>query len=322
MPAIEWMQKGPFGVMVHWCEATASGPGEPDLQDWNEKVDAFPVEQFCDDIAATGAAWLIFPIGHSSSSGVFCSPNTKVDEVVPGLCSNRDLFKEIAEGITQRGLKMMAYMSTKASSIPLSDALGWDDDPVDKKPFQRKFAAIIREWSVNMGPLISGWWFDGAYSGPRTGYTFGNERFEGVGWTEAVVAGNPDSVYCLNSGANTYQYCVEDEGFLAGKASHLHTQPGMPLVGDKQWHALLWTDCFWQHTEPGKKIDGPRFFDPELHRYLKRVNENGGAATLNIGIYQNGKLAEESAAQLTRLSELLKSGSSPQGMNRYRVKYT
>ena len=46
MPAIEWMQKGPFGVMVHWCEATASGPGEPDLQDWNEKVDAFPVEQF------------------------------------------------------------------------------------------------------------------------------------------------------------------------------------------------------------------------------------------------------------------------------------
>ena len=242
--------------------------------------------------------------------------------MVPGLCSNRDLFKEIAEGITQRGLKMMAYMSTKASSIPLSDALGWDDDPVDKKPFQRKFAAIIREWSVNMGPLISGWWFDGAYSGPRTGYTFGNERFEGVGWTEAVVAGNPDSVYCLNPGANTYQYCVEDEGFLAGKASHLHTQPGMPLVGDKQWHALLWTDCFWQHTEPGKKIDGPRFFDPELHRYLKRVNENGGAATLNIGTYQNGKLAEESAAQLTRLSELLKSGSSPQGMNRYRVKYT
>lgn len=31
MPAIGWMQKGPFGIMVHWCDATAPGPDAPNI---------------------------------------------------------------------------------------------------------------------------------------------------------------------------------------------------------------------------------------------------------------------------------------------------
>lgn len=322
MPAIEWMQKGPFGIMVHWSEATAPGPNSSNIEEWDEKVNAFPVEKFCDEIAATGAGWLIFPIGHSSSSGVYCSPNAVLEKVLPGHCSKRDLFREIAEGITQRGMRMMAYLGSSGSGEPLRNALGWYDDPCDKRAFQKRFAEVIREWSERMGILLSGWWFDGAYEGPRTDFTYDNTRFHDSGWGEAVRAGNPESVYCLNPGANTFQYVSEDEGFLAGEANDLKVRPGRPLIGDKQWHSLVWIDCFWQHRSPGKKIDAPRFFDPELHGYLHICHENGGAVTLNIGIYQDGSLAEQTLVQVKRISKLMKSGAKPEPINSYRRRYS
>jgi hypothetical protein len=321
MPEIDWMQKGPFGLMVHWSEATAPRPGEPVIEDWNEKVDAFPVEKFCDEIAATGAGWLIFPIGHSSSSGVYCSPNAVIEDLIPGHCSNRDLFKEIAEGITQRGMRMIAYISSSCSGEPLRKALGWYESETDKSAFQKRYAKVIREWSEQMGPLVSGWWFDGSYEGTRTDFKYGNERYEGSGWGEAVRAGNAESVYCLNPGSNTFQYCIEDEDYLAGETGDLRVRPGRPLVGDKQWHALVWIDCFWQVTEPGEAVPAPKFFDPELHGYLKRCHDNKGAVTLNIGIYQDGSLAEQTVAQVTRMAELMKSGAKPDPINRNRTKF-
>jgi alpha-L-fucosidase len=320
MPAIEWMQQGPFGLMVHWTSDTAPKPDAPDIEDWDERVNAFGVEQFCDEIAATGAGWLIFPFGHGG--GLFCSPNAYLEGIVPGRCSKRDLFREIAENLTRRGVRTMAYLTSTPCSDEMMEGFGWHRDPSDKSAFQKKYAGVVREWSQQMGPLISGWWFDCAYSGPRTDFTWGCDRFEGSGWGEAVRAGNPDSVYALNPGANTFQYVSEDEGFLAGEANDLRVRPGQPLIGDKQWHSLVWIDCFWLHTTRGTKIDAPRFFDPELHGYLHRCHANGGAVTLNIGIYQDGTLAEQTLAQVMRMGELMKAGTKPEPINRPRSKYS
>jgi len=82
---------------------TAPGPDAPDIEDWDQKVDAFPVEKFCDEIASTGAGWLIFPIGHSSGIGTYCSPNAVLEESLPGHCSKRDLFREIADNYCDEG---------------------------------------------------------------------------------------------------------------------------------------------------------------------------------------------------------------------------
>lgn len=322
MPVIDWMQRGPFGIMVHWTSATAPRPDGPALTDWNEAVDAFPVDKFCDEIAGTGAGWLIWPIGHSSGEGVYCSPNPYLEQILPGHCSRRDLFREIAEGITRRGMRMIAYLSSSGSGKPLQDALGWDRDPSDKREFQKGLARVVRAWSQSMGPLISGWWFDGCYEGPRTNFTYDNTRFEGCDWGEAVRAGNPESVYALNPGANTFQYVSEDEGFLAGEANDLRVRPGRPLTGDKQWHALVWIDCFWVHDTPGRRIDAPRFFDPELHGYLHQCHQNGGAVTLNIGIYRDGTLAEQSLAQVSRMGALMRAGTKPEPVNRHRRRYS
>ncbi|RMD74812.1 MAG: hypothetical protein D6820_15990, partial [Lentisphaerae bacterium] len=272
-----------------------------------------------EEIAATGAGWLIFPFGHGE--GLFCSPNACLEALVPNRCSKRDLFREIAENLTRRGLRVLAYLPSTPCGDELKQGLGWDRDPVDKREFQKCYAGVVREWSERMGTLISGWWFDCAYSGPRTNFTWGNDRFLDVGWGEAVRAGNPDSVYALNPGANTFQYVLEDEGFLAGEANDLRVRPGQPLIGDKQWHSLVWIDCLWLHKTRETPIDPPRFYDAELYHYLYTCHANGGAVTLNIGIYQDGTLAEQSVAQVTRMAKWMAGKRKPEPLNRWRLRY-
>ncbi len=216
---------------------------------------------------------------------------------------------------------MIAYFPSTPCGDKIIEGFGWEADPADKREFQKKFAGIVREWSERMGSLISGWWFDSAYSGPRTQFTWDCSRFEESGWGEAVRAGNPDSMYCLNPGANTFQYCLEDEGFLAGEANDLKVRPGRPLIGDKQWHSLVWIDCFWFHTDAGSKIAPPRFFDDELYDYLYACHRNGGAVTLNIGIYRDGSLAEQSLGQVRRMGEWMKAGKKPAPINKARRHY-
>jgi len=313
------MQKGPFGIMVHWVSQVKSKPGEPALEGWDEAVDAFPVQQFCDQVASTGAGWVIFPFGHGE--GLFCSPNAYLEGIVPGRCSKRDLFREVAENLAQRGIRVMAYLTSTPCGDAMKQGLGWEDDPLDKSAFQKRYAGVVREWSTQMGTLISGWWFDCAYSGPRTQFTWDCSRFDGSGWGEAVRAGNPDSVYCLNPGANTYQYVFDDEGFLAGEANDLKVRPGRSLIGDKQWHSLIWIDCFWFHTDPNRQIDAPRFYDNELHDYLYTCHQNGGGVTINIGIYRDGSLAEHSLAQVKRMGELMKAGTKPKPYQKVRRLY-
>lgn len=322
MPTIDWMQQGPFGLMVHWLSDIAPPPGGRAFDDWNDMVDAFPVDQFCDQVAATGVGWLIWPFGQNT--GRYCSPNACLEALVPGCCSRRDLFREIAEGITQRDMRMLAYLpsAVRRQSDKVRAALGWDLDPNDKREFQRRYAGVVREWSQTMGPLISGWWFDGAYEGPRTDFTYDSSRFDIPEWGEAVRAGNPASIYALNPGANTFQYVSEDEGYLAGEANDLRVRPGRPLIGDKQWHALTWIDCFWMHKDPGSPIDAPRYFDAELHAYLDACHRNGGAVTLNIGIYNDGSMPEASLAQVTRMAELITSGAKPEKLNVLRRRYS
>ena len=98
MAGIDWMQAGPFGIMVHWLKST---PGLEDAEapSWDSQVDDFPVADFCERIAATGAGWLFFTIGQNN--GYYCGPNEYLEGLLPRRCSKRDLFGEIAECLAE-----------------------------------------------------------------------------------------------------------------------------------------------------------------------------------------------------------------------------
>jgi len=314
MAKIDWMANGPYGVMVHWVKATRPAPGAPDIVDWDERVDRFDVGAFCDQIEETGASWLIFPFGHVGGGGYFNSPNSVIEAAFPGQCSRRDLSLEIAQELAKRGIRFLGYMFTEWDtagnvSREFASAMGWEDDPVDKSRFQENLYALVEQWSTRLGPLLSGWWFDGCYDAAEKSFLleheWTNERFDPARFAAAARAGNPESVISMCPGANSYA-CVfpEIEDYLAGEANDLQRRPEAGLIFGLQWHVLAWIDCFWVHEKDGTMAP-PKYSDDELIAYLAHADAVGAGVTLNLGIYQDGRIGETTLDQMRRVREAL-----------------
>ena len=308
---IPWMQEGPFGLMVHWLSVTQPREGQA-ISNWNDKVDAFRLEHFWSQVRQSGAKWLIFPFGQNT--GRYCSPNSYLNHEFPGLCSNRDLFGEIARLARRDGIKMIGYLPSEVDAQPEETRRFWEWDahPEDKSRFQEKYQRFIRAYAESLGELLNGWWFDGCYNASTNPYlrtqTWHNGRFDFPAWQAAARAGNPAAVLAMNMDANDGRYPFPDLDYTAGECNDLDAlKCDSPLVnGRVQWHALLWIDCSWVHAEKPGLIAPPRFTLDELHAFVGGAHANGGGVTLNIGIYEDGSLADPSLDQLAALSERMR----------------
>lgn len=306
MGEVKWMQQRPFGVMVHYLKETLPRQGEI-ITDWDKMTESFSVENFADEIERMGAGWVIFPFGQNS--GYYCSPNAALEAYAPGSCSKRDLMREIAIELKKRDIKLIAYLPSEvdANTEKIRKALDWDLDIADKSSFQKKYQEIIRTWSKNLSGLIDGWWFDGCYDSFKKDFLrtqgWTNERFKYTDWKAAACAGNPDTVIAMNPGAENMEYAFKEQDYLGGEANTLHHKPNAALIDGMQWHCLVWLDCFWMHTKNVGEIEPPRFSDEELCSFYSNCKSVHGAFTWNIGIYQDGKLAEKTVNQILRLKK-------------------
>ena len=319
-PRAEWMHRASFGVMVHWIAPGPAPENGQRIEDLNAAVDAFQLDRFMEDFQQTGADWLIFTIGQNTS--LYASPNAVLDRLAgPGRCSRRDLVMEIARRMKQMGKHFIAYLPAEANAPQdLHAAFAWN--PKDQSEFQRRYTEFIRAYAMRFGKSLDGWWFDGCY----TWDVFPNRTYQWPLWFAAARAGNPDAAVAFNDGSlciGSDQAVTPLEDYLSGEIDVLvdgkvrfGRQATPPVFMPKsrfvegttvQWHGLLPIDCNWMHSGPGP-MPPPRYSDEELFRFVKAVKAVGGAVTLNVGIYQEGRLAPQSVAQLSRLATALKKG--------------
>ena len=186
----DWLHQAHWGVMTHYLGAPPSSKGGAELtaEMWNKQVDAFDVSGFADQIASTGAKYLLFTIGQNS--GHYCSPNATYDRIVgitPSKCSRRNLIADLAEasrpGTSGSWSTCPAELRRRTRR---RKALGWrwgakggwqlPGEPVGGRlaEFQRNWEAVIREWSLRWGKSVSGWWIDGCYFADQM-YRFDDE---------------------------------------------------------------------------------------------------------------------------------------------------
>jgi hypothetical protein len=61
----DWFHQARWGVMTHYLGAPPSSSGGKELtaEMWNRQVDAFDVEELANQLASTGAKYLLFTIG-------------------------------------------------------------------------------------------------------------------------------------------------------------------------------------------------------------------------------------------------------------------
>ena len=306
MPQIKWMQDGPFGIMVHYLKGIFPQEGKPN-PDFNAAVNAFDVTRFADQIANTGAKWLIFTFGQNT--GFYCSPNAYLESLLPGqgVCSDRDLVGEIADAMHERGMKFIAYLPVEVDlqSDAVRQALAWDSSGPGKQEFQTRYQKMIACWSKQHGKRIDGWFFDGAYDAKDKGFMrtndWDNTRFDPKAWANAVRAGNPDAVFTMNGGVGYLHSILPNQDYVSGEFNDLSFLPDGPTSFGMQNQVLTWIDCRWMHNETPGPIVPPRFADQELFDFVEHHRKVGSAVTLNMGIYEDGQLPVSSLDQLKRM---------------------
>lgn len=312
-----WLHEARWGVMTHYLGAPPSSSGGAELtaDSWNDQVDRFDVAGLADQVASTGAKYLLFTIGQNS--GHFCAPNATYDKIVgirPSKCSRRDLIADMAKALKPRNVRLLVYLPSgaPAADVVARKRLGWrwgrpghwqlPGEPVGGRlaEFQRYWEAVIREWSLRWGRDVSGWWIDGCYFADEM-YRFDDEP-SFASFAAAMRAGNPDSIVAFNPGVRIPVAAhTKYEDYAAGEVTldqfprAVSTCPGrwLDCEGAKvQSHILTYLGTSWC------KGERPQWSDDKVVGCLRQLIEKGGAATFDVPIQKSGLIPEPFIEQL------------------------
>jgi len=306
---IKWMQDGPFGIMVHYLSCISDKEGN--RTDINTMADKFDVPGFLDNVEKMGAKWIIFPFGQNT--GYYWSENPYIEEKIQDRCSKRDIILEVATECKKRGIKFIAYLPCEMDDCEegMRNAFKWDESP-DKHTFMELWMQVIEYWAKKLGDKLDGWWYDGSYESrekyfKRT-HDWDNQRYDVPRWFAASRAGNPDCKVAICRGANDRSYVFFEQDFFAGECNDLDFVPFAAVQDGIQRHSLVWIDCYWAVVPDlgGEGVpNAPRFTDDELYDWIKKHNDIGSGVTLNIGIYNDSSLIDETVEQLCRIRKRL-----------------
>jgi len=265
-------------MMVHWV-----APGPPPqsgtrIKDVDAAVDRFDVGRFLDGFRQGKADWLIFTVGQNT--GYYASPNSVLDRLAgPGHGARRDLVLEIAKEVKKLGSRFIAYIPCEVAgqSAAIKQAFGWNsEEGTAQEVFQQRYTEFIAEYSLRLGNLLDGWWFDGAY----TWKVFHNSLIKPDLYLAAARAGNPNAIVAFNDASfccGLSQPVVPGQDYLAGETEFLihgkvrygrGTDLLTPLDHVPQppptclWHCLVPIDCMWGHGGGFSDWQNPPFEMP------------------------------------------------------------
>jgi hypothetical protein len=313
----DWFQAAGWGVMTHYLGAAPSSKGGAELtaEAWNQQVDAFDVPGLVEQVASSGAKYLLFTIGQNS--GHYCAPNATYDKfvgIVPSKCSRRDLVAELAKALSAYKIRLMVYLP---SGAPAADPvarknLGWlwgrkggwqlPGEPIGGRlvEFQRRWESIIRDWSLRWGDQIAGWWIDGCYF-PDQMYRFDDEP-NFASFAAALKAGNPNSIVAFNPGVKVPVIgYTRHEDYTAGEVNlpqlerAIEACPGRWLECEGkqlQFQILTYLGKTWCQGER------PQLADEKIVDLTRKLLAKGGVVTFDVPIQRDGHIPAPFVDQL------------------------
>jgi hypothetical protein len=313
----DWFHAARWGVMTHYLGAPPSSDGGAELsaEAWNAQIDAFDVAGLAEQVASTGAKYLVFTLGQNS--GHYCSPNATYDRLVgiaPSKCSRRDLVAELAAALKPKGVRLMAYLPSGAPAAdPVArQKLGWrwgqpggwqlPGEPTGGRlaEFQRNWEAIIREWSLRWGEAVAGWWIDGCYFADDM-YRFEDEP-NFASFAAALRAGSPDAIVAFNPGVFVPVIAHTDqEDYTAGEVT-LDQLPSAVAACPGRWvdyggarvqfHILTYLGQSWCSGER------PQWPDEKIVDVTRQLAAKGGVITFDVPIAKSGRIPAAFVDQL------------------------
>ena len=308
-----WMARALYGVMFHWTKRTMPRSGPP--RSYADSVDAFDVERFAEQVASTGAGFVVLTTAHSDQ--YLPAPIRALDRVLPGRTSRRDLIADLLGALGKRNVRLVLYYHLGPIEDPeWARATGlWETD--SGRLFDN-WQAIVGEVGERYGERLAGWWFDdGIY----------NYYYRSPDWAaldRAAKRGSPGRVVCFNSWKSTS--ATEFQDFTCGEelvpdgANAFLNRDGsfsgtLVAGGDGritagafaglQAVATFEMEAEWVHLARDAEAAPPKRSPAEMAGLIRRLHAYGATPIINMLIYQDGQIAPRSLASLRETRALL-----------------
>lgn len=287
----DWLTKTGYGLMFHWTSQSVNPDGSN--KPFTQAVNDFDVKKFADMVEETGAGYVMFTIGHAQQ---YCpAPIKSWEKCHPGKTTQRDLIAEMADALNAKGIRLILYMNSYGTA---------KFGKIDNFEFYKTFTDILKECGDRYKGKVAGYWFDCWY---QIFEGFPDIPFED--FFKATKTGNKDRIICLNSwiypsvspwqeywaGEVASPVAVPENGFMKGGPA-----PDLP------YQALLIMEPYW--VQEKAEMPKPRFNSSELSQYIKNCMNNGGAVTINLGIYQNGTVGEKALEVMKEVRQQIRTG--------------
>ncbi len=294
--SVDWLVEAGYGLMFHWTSQSVQPGGSN--KNYEDAVNDFDVESFAAMVEETGAGYVLFTIGHAES---YCpAPLESWERIHPGQTTQRDLINEIADGLNEKGIRLLCYLN---GPLAFKFPRRGESTPEEHQAFVDNYTDILTEMGNRYRDKISGYWFDSWY---RIFENYPEVPFET--FFKVAKTGNSQRIICLNpwiypdvspwqdywSGETQDPVAPPENGYMIdGPAPHLPYQ-------------VLLTMEKYQWVQKKPKVDDPKFTSEELGSYIRNCMANGGAVTINLAIYQDGTVGEKALAVMKGVKEIIR----------------
>ena len=316
----DWFMRAKWGVNIAFMaiDGESTGGSDISIDRWNRRVDAFDVEGLARQLGALHVPYCFLTLGQNS--GHYCSPNATYDGFVgihPSKCSRRDLVADLADALARYHIRLLVYLP---SGAPAADPVArqrldwewgyecaWPSGYCDNlrtgkrlEPFQRKWEAVVQEWSVRWGDKVWGWWIDGCYFADEMYRHPKGPNFQT--FAQAMKAGNTQSLVAFNPGQLVPLVShSEYEDYTAGEISANYPLcPGRWVERNHhaaQWHVYTWIGPEWGRGEE------PRLPLEFVMGYTKQAAAKQGVVTWDVPFTETGLIKERYLRMLETLSK-------------------
>lgn len=301
-----WLSRCPYGLSVHWTAQSKPRHGAP--VPFAGAVAQFALADFVGQVVESGARYAIFTITHALQ--MIPAPCATLDAILPDRTAERDLLGELAEALAGHGIGLILYYNHSCNSgddPAWEQAVGYHDWPKDR--FFANLCAIVGELGERYGALVKGWWFDSSYSVDRRGphcsvsCDLRDWQFPWEAYTAVAKRGNPERLVTYNAGVNQTFLYSHHQDYWAGELVDLDHPPQAPVLPNGlPWHG--WTcldDRRWVHSRLDEESPPPLYSDEQLVAFLRVCRRQQAPMCFNVGVYQDGRMAPASIAQLARV---------------------
>ncbi len=291
-PDVQWMVDGKYGLFVHFSSGSRTFNGGPRLGDqYQDLVDAFDVNAFVEKVVEIGASWVCFTCAHGTQH--WPGPSKTIDSIKPGFTCERDLIRELIDGLGQHGIRLMLYYNPNSGMDDLyGHTYGSSAEP-DPSGYFEFLENHFREVSLRYGQDLA----------TTAGY------IDDSGWkvyqldppweklVNAIRAGNPNAPVGFSQNIfpnlTPFSDMVVSDG--SGRVPEIQTdflfEEGQQLEGQHR-AAWFYMDGWSSRTGNGEWTQKPKFSAEQYVEIFKRADEANMPITINLAMTPDVKAGQ------------------------------